>query len=491
MRQRIKSAILESSMLWRSTRWLVVAASCGVVLLAALSLMALSTFVSASAAQTVWGSFLTPFSADSRWNSRPINPVLSEPVIPASDYVPSVSTGAYSTGIFEAVASDPPMTVTGPSGMAGIWDADMETFRPSITLPHWPANVLPAVGTDGHADVADISTGIIHSFWQLKQTGTGWTATQYAWSKINGSGWGNPAHYFQGARATGVATSAGLIRKHEIDDGRSMYQHALAMSLTFNALGKTPPYVFPATSADKDALTVNSGTVPQGALLMLPRSFDMTKLTNPRLRKIAETLKTYGAYVVDRNYGTPFIIYVENGSGFDLHNGGWNNAVAVQLDYIRTQLRRVVAHDGWLDGNGVGYTPQRNFNLLSMRGPWVAESGAPLGVYGSWAQALVFPALPERVQQTDYSSRALNKVSWATPHQGDNFKVIARTTGGGKLRLRIKNQQGVWLFDSGELDNGSASYFTWPSEDASVVVIAISGVNVVSTVRGDLVKLNF
>ncbi len=52
------------------------------------------------------------------------------------------------------------------------------------------------------------------TFWQLKQqTGNG-SATQYAWTRLNGSGWGDPAHYFQGARAAAVPTAAGLIRAH-------------------------------------------------------------------------------------------------------------------------------------------------------------------------------------------------------------------------------------------------------------------------------------
>ena len=57
---------------------------------------------------------------------------------------------------------------------------------------------------------------------------------------------------------------------------------------------------------------MNSGQTPEGALLMLPQSFDIDKTRNATLKKVAKTLKTYGAYVVDRNHGTPFAIYFEN-----------------------------------------------------------------------------------------------------------------------------------------------------------------------------------
>src|SRR5690606_36727540 len=107
-----------------------------------------------------------------------------------------------------------------------------------------------------------------------------------------------------------------LIRKHEIDNGDSMYRHALAMSLSFNALSPNPTYGFPATSADTNAARENSGRIPEGALMMLPPSYDTQKIVTPALRKVAETLKTYRAYVVDRNFGTPYFIYVENGAGF-------------------------------------------------------------------------------------------------------------------------------------------------------------------------------
>ena len=339
--------------------------------------------VSAAVGATVqntaaWGTYSKPFAADSLWNSRPVNPVLGEFVIPTSEYFPTVASGAYSTGVFLSGPDDAAVTVTGIPGSKGLWDPDAESHH-DVTIPRWPEDVIPASGNDGHADIVDPIGGMIHSFYKLQQLDGKWVAAQYAWSKLNGRGWGDPAHYFQGARAAGVPTSAGLIRKHEIDDGDTLYRHALAMSLTFNALAPDPAYVFPATSADTNASDSNTGSIPEGALMMLPESFDTGSIDNPALRKVAETLKVYGAYVVDRNYGTPFVIYVENGSGFKLHAGGWNSNVADDLDRIRAALRQVVAADGWMDGEGNGFDVDNNLNILSMRGNWQMQSGTTPG----------------------------------------------------------------------------------------------------------------
>ena len=40
-------------------------------------------------------------------------------------------------------------------------------FLDNLTLPRWPGNAVPATGDDGHCDVVDEVTGILHSFWQL------------------------------------------------------------------------------------------------------------------------------------------------------------------------------------------------------------------------------------------------------------------------------------------------------------------------------------
>lgn len=422
-----------------------------------------------------WGTYRKPFAANSLWNSRPVNPSFAPDVIPTSTYFPAINAGAYSTGVFLASPQDPPVTVTGAAGSKGLLITDEEGYH-DITIPHWPASVKPASGSDGHADIVDPTTNIIHSFWQLKQVGTQWTAAQYSWTKLDGRGWPDPAHYYQGARATGVPASGGLIRTHEVEQKPAYYPHALAMSLTFNGLSANPTYVFPATSADTNAAKLNSGAFPEGALVMLPPDFDTNKLTDPELRRVAETLKRYGAYIVDANTGTPFAIYVEIGASYNLHPNGWNNTAASELQVIRAALRRVTGASGWVDGNGNSFTPNQNLNMLSMRGNWTQQSGSTLGKYSSWDQAVVFPASSSVSEVVNYANRGIAGISWAKPVTGRNYKLTARTTGGGKLRLLVQDQAtGKAAFDSGYLDNGQSKTFTWTATKPALAVYARSG----------------
>jgi len=447
---------------------------------------------SASAQNAVtpnWGSLERPFAANSLWNARPVAPVFGDFVIPRSDYFPSVAEGKWSTGVFLSKANDRPLTVTGLPGSKGLWDPDAEEFH-DVTIPRWPEDVNPASAADGHADIVDTVAGIIHSFFQLRNQGGRWMAAHYAWSPIDGRGWGDPAHYFQGARAAGVPTMAGLIRKHEVQDGKSLYRHALAVSLTFNALSPKPAYVFPATSADTSAATTNFGSIPEGALVMLPPSFETGRISSLALRKVAETLKVFGAYVVDRNFGTPFAIYVENGSGFNLHEGGWNNAVASDLDSIRASLRQVTSASGYLDGNGQPFVPPRNLNLLSMRGPWRVELGSAPGVFDTWRQSVVFPVSAVQTVQVNSSSRGMNPVTWAIPAAGTRMQLTSAATGGAKLRLQLLDRTtGTVIQDSNELGNAEAVMFAWPRQQVSLVLRAISGVGQPSSVRATLVEV--
>jgi hypothetical protein len=433
-----------------------------------------------------WGTYQKPFAADSLWNSRPVAPVLGDFVIPRSDYFPLVGGGKYSLEVFLANPTDPPMTIAGLPGKKGVWDPDAEAHRESITIPRWPSAVIPAEGADGHADVVDPVTGMVHSFHVLRFRDGQWGAEQYAWTRIDGRGWGDPAHYFQGARAAAVPSMGGLIRKHEIHDGDSIYRHALAVSLTFNALAAKPAYIFPATSADTTA-SRNTGAIPEGALVMLPEAFDTRQIGSPDLRKVVETLKIYGAYVVDRNFGTPFHIFVENGVHYNVHGAKWNNTVAADLDRIREALRRAVSVGGWLDGNGRSFTPERNLNLLSMRGPWRVESGSTPGTFDTWSQAVTFPETATRTVQVNSTFRSMNAVAWALPAAGASYRLTAMATDGAALRFQLRDRETKQMVvDSRELGNGGTAVFTWPENPVSLTLHALSGVGRASSVRGEL-----
>lgn len=451
------------------------------------------TLLPSSSGAEAFGTPMRPFSAQSPWNARPIAPVLGNFEVPRSTYSAMVAEGKWSTGVFVAATTDGPMTVLGPLDKPGVWDPDAEVVRDTVVIPRWPVAVVPAEGTDGHADIVDPVTGIIHSFFKLKHVDGNWRALQYAWTRLDGRGWGEPGHYFQGARAAAVPTMGGLIRRHEVNDGDSVYRHALAMSLTFNALSPGPTYIFPATSADTGAEKTNSGQIPEGALMMLPPDYDTASIKELKLRKVAETLKVFGAYVVDRNVGTPFAIYVENGSHFDVHGGKWNNEVARELDRIRGGLRQVVAADGWLDGNGRAMAQlEQRLNLLSMRGPWQLVKGdGPVGEFDTWQQAVVFPPNGSATIQSNGRGNSLRLIDWARPQPGGRFRLSARAQGGGALRLQLYDAgRRTVLYDSGELTDGKSAEFVWPEGQRGVVVTVRGGGRpTASSVGGSLVPL--
>ncbi len=441
-----------------------------------------------------FGSFQRPFSPDSPWNSRPIGAVLGTATIPTSTYYPSVDSGTWSSAAFEASETDPPMVVTG-TNTQGVWDPDSEVYRPSITIPHWPAQTQPATGSDGHAEIVDAAAGVIHSFWGLKQVNGAWVTNQYAWTPLAGRGMGDPSHYYQGARAAGVSTIGGLIRIHEANDGAASYSHALAMSLDFTGLSNSPTYRFPATSADSNAATTNSGQIPMGSLLMLPASFDAQALATPELRKIAETLKKYGAYVVDRNHGTPFVIYVEIGADLKLHKNGWSSSTATDLDTIRAALRPLESAAWWVDGNNKNSSTVTStaMNLLSMRGAWWRTKGTVSGEFDTWRQALVFPATTTLIEQANATGRAMNPVSWALPVAGDPYRLTVAGTGGATFRMTIADRQtGATVYDTGYLADGAVLNFTWPAGTSfKVTTWGRSGTaNVESTLRPTLVRVS-
>lgn len=464
---------------------------------------------------TTWGTAANMFAANSPWNSRPVAPVLGTFVIPTSSYFPSISDGAWSTGIFKAASTDGPVTIYGITDAAGISDTDAGFNRASITLPHWPGTIIPASGADGHADVLDETSGVLYSFWQLQYTGGKWRAQMYAWSPLAGRGFGDPAHFYQGARATGVPTSAGIIRQAEVNDGNPTYKHALAMSLTYNAMSgglnaDLPAFVYPATSADWDA-NANTGdpvsaagkplsarAIPEGALLMLPPSYDSSKIANAQLRKVVDTLKTYGAYVVDRNVGTPFTIYVENKVGlntttntltglpsaFNLMPTGWDNTIAAQLDDIRANLRRVMSASSWVDGNNQTYVPQTLFNNLSMRGAWNLDSpGATPGVFNSLNQSLDFPASTARVWQETVGGPS--SVYWARPAVGSTQLLSVKATNGATANFTVYSG-GTWMFRTSDLGDGQTQRFTMPANFWMVMQVGSGGGGKASSITAQM-----
>lgn len=448
-----------------------------------------------SVAGTTYGTYLNPFSASSPWNQKPVNPVLDNSyTIPTDLYYPSINQGAYSAGIFKAEKSDPAVKVYGLKNKDGvvqkITTPDLGTASESITIPHMPANVVPASGGDGHADIIDEDLGVVHSFWQLRFDATAgvWRTSLYSQAPLAGRGWPDGGRWYQGARAVGVPVTGGMIRKHEAQDGKPIFEHALSMSMSNKGLlGTGTGYVFPAGAADTNFKT-NTGKIPEGALMMLPATYDTSKIVNKDLKKVAETLKVYGAYVVDRNYGTPYFIYVENGSTFDVHKKpdgktGWNNDTANELQKMRSALKQVTSASGWVDGDG-NITPVReqNLNLVSMRGPYYNATKFPAGVYNPYNGFLEFNTTAGNVtNQWNWSITPLfgaNFINWAKPKVGDVFAIKATGVNGASAAVdcTLNTPDGKWqTLNMPLIQNGGSYTLQWTDKIRYCGVIAKSG----------------
>lgn len=435
---------------------------------------------------TTFGTYLKPFSEDSPWNVFPINPTLGTYSLPTNVYNPIITAGEFSTGVFLATSAHSPMTVYPLSGKTGVWEPDSARNLPTVTLPHWPTDTVPATGTDGHCDIVDETTGIIHSFWQLKIQNNRWCAAQYAWAKIDGRGFGDPCHYYQGARAAGVPTMAGLIRKHEANDGDVMYRHALCMSLPYEALGSS--YICPATSTDNDAASTNTGGIHDGSLLILPPNYDTSGIANVALKKVAETLKVYGAYVVDRNYGTPYFIYVEEGAGVSIAASGTYDPVYTELHRIRTSLRQVTNASAWgvTKEASTPLIPKPGQNLLSLRGTWTPRSGSAVATYNPIDNSLDFPAGPQIVMNNS-DGLGLNKVLWSRLNIGDKVRFSVSATDGGLGRMQVMSGNTL-VHDTSALGDGGSDEFILPT-GFWYKLLAANPTNLASKVTMNLVKV--
>ncbi|MEZ5649533.1 MAG: Atrophin-1 multi-domain protein [Burkholderiaceae bacterium] len=434
-----------------------------------------------------FGSFEQPFSAESPWNRRPLEPRLGDYRLPPTRYLPFVGGGDYTTGAFLCRDGDRPMQVQG-NEPHGVWIVDEGVSR-TLELPCWPADVRPAAGGDGHAEIVDPARGIVHSFWQLRRDGGSWRASQYAWSRLDGPGWPDPAHNHQGARAAGVPTIGGLIRRHEIHDGHPLYHHVLAMSLDGSAL--RTGYVAPAAGQDNDADATYRGQIPMGSLLMLPAKFAVDELKTPALRKVARTLMAYGAAVVDRNTDTRFVIYVEQGADFDLHKGTWNQAAADDLQRIADALRPVHGQSGWRDGLGRPIATTQP-NLLSMRGPWRLDEShgrrneSPPGHFDSWRQALVFTGASGPGTSLRQEVGAQRTTRWAPWSGGERYRLSASGSPGTTLRLQFLDDRGRTLWQSRWLTDGESEQFEAPGDTRHPILNARNASGHEAWIRGDL-----
>jgi hypothetical protein len=430
-------------------------------------------------------AFLTPFANNSPWNVYPVSPILGTNTIPVNS--PSFGANfaamdpAFSTGFFYATASDPPRTInTSPV-------SDEQVIR-NVTLPHFPVSATAATGSDGHLDVYDSTTGLIHAFWEFGPNGSGgWQCGLYSNYPIDGTGWGSPSRP-GGPRASGIAASAGLLRTWEQD--LPIVNHATMFGCDQFTVANLP--IFPSTMQDVNGYPNFTGNFHYGTLMMLPPTFDLSTLGgNTQAMAIARTLMKFGCYLVDTSgQGSGgFNMYGEIGSTWP-NCAGYNGSINANLDTIRNGLRPVTSVSGWLDRNGnpVTPTPWAKQPLLSMRGPWFNfGGGAPLaGAFNTITNLYEYPdttAINGGVGFSTiahYSYRDNTSVqpwnNWTnfgqyylSPTEGTNYtiSVSGNQPSAGNVAVRMQiftdNSLATQLYDSGNMFLGDAPQtFNWP-----------------------------
>lgn len=412
---------------------------------------------------TQFGTYRNLYAADSLWNSYPVNPKLDSWEIPvtwqpgsAKKIInrPSFAAGAYSTGVFEALPTDPPRTIYGATAK-GIWEPDAGVYLPSITIPHFPADAGGASGSDGHCDIVDVAANRVYSSWQMRTDDAGRvTAAQICWTPLNGHGFGSPSHVMQGARAAGVPTSGGLIRKGSYTPGigPQLFMHALAISLDYS--GMKDGYVYPATSSDKFNGFYNTGRIPEGARVMLPASFDLSRITSVPLQWICRTLMKFGGLVVDRNTDCSIAGYVEIGAEFKTMPNGWDNTVAAELEIIRSQVRMMTECDGYTNGNGQPRMAEVRPSLMALPKKWSVD----IGEYDTFNQRWNLDATGAKSVRA--TATASFPVTWAKPIPGKFYKLYSESNCGAVLQISVYSTQ-YNTVNSAALGNGQSCFLEW------------------------------
>jgi hypothetical protein len=157
---------------------------------------------------------------------------------------------------------------------------------------------------------------------------------------------------------SGLSTVGGSIRDGELS-GPGRIRHVLKMNLDcvqycFYA-GVGHSHRWPAVQED-DPLTRQryGGTNPSlmpGALLALPRGFRVSTLESRQARKLAWTLKNYGAYVVDATGGDFFAFAVEI-DALDEWRGGRGWFAGKPVPAVMADLQSIYPKLKIIDNNG-------------------------------------------------------------------------------------------------------------------------------------------
>jgi len=192
---------------------------------------------------------------------------------------PTINRDRWSVAVAHATSSDPLATLT-----------DTKSGKKySIRIPR---DARPTEGTDRHLSVIQPDGRTAYELYKAeKVSDTAWTSTRVVVTDLLSDG------LKDGARASSISHLIGLIRAHEVAQGK--IPHVLALGLPDEALKKG--WVWPARSEDTSN-NQYSGNVPMGTLFAIPPDVDVTKLgLSAEGTALARALQDYGAYVLIRS----------------------------------------------------------------------------------------------------------------------------------------------------------------------------------------------
>lgn len=123
---------------------------------------------------------------------------------------------------------------------------------------------------------------------------------------------------------SGLSGIGGSIRRGEMR-GPEPLAHALKIGIncTTDCSTARRGFRWPAYKADKGWEQKYQGRDPEmgmGSLLALPADADLSRITEPDTRKIAEALRTYGGYVVDETANPGTFLAVQSGAEAEIPN---------------------------------------------------------------------------------------------------------------------------------------------------------------------------
>jgi hypothetical protein len=217
----------------------------------------------------------------------------------------------------------------------------------AITQPYWieggqPGNTAP--GGDRHMLIVDRDNRILYELFDLRWTGSQWTAGSGA--AFNLATNGRRPDGWTSADAAGLAILPGLVRYDEVV-GSAEIRHAFRVTVR-----STNGYVWPASHRAGS----NSQALPMGARLRLKATKDLSGY-RPELQRIFRAMQRYGLIVADN--GSDMFV----SGAFDPR---WDN------DILNPAFRSLTAAD--FDVIELGW---RGATAPTPTGPSCAPNGTP------------------------------------------------------------------------------------------------------------------